>query len=34
MLMPWNKAKLLTDSSSIEIARVTDILKKNHVEYE
>ena len=34
MLMPWNKSKLLTDSSSLEIARVTEILKKNGIEYE
>lgn len=34
MLMPWNKAKLLTDSSSMEIARITEILKQNHIEYE
>ena len=34
MLMPWNKAKLLTDSSSMEIARVTEILKQNSIEYE
>ena len=34
MLMPWNKTKLITDSSSMEIARVTDILKNNNIEYE
>ena len=32
--MPWNKTKLLTDTSSIEIARVTNILKKHDIEYE
>ncbi|WP_155994890.1 hypothetical protein [Butyrivibrio sp. WCE2006] len=34
MLMPWDKAKLLTDSSAMEIARITEILKQNNIEYE
>ena len=34
MLMPWNKSKLLTDTSSMEIARVAEILKKDGIEYE
>ena len=30
----WNRKKLLTDSSSMEIARVTELLKANNIEYE
>lgn len=34
MLTLFNRKKLLTDVSSEEIARVIEILKQNHLEYE
>ena len=34
MLMPWDKVKLIAETSSGEVARITNILKENNIKYE